>query len=71
MTLREQAEAKILEIVPYYRQTNAALTGEYKEFIQLALTILRDYYHHLESQGATEFVIEPEIMNWINENKPY
>lgn len=71
MTLQEQCEQTILQYVPYYRQTNAALSGEHKEFVELALKLMRDYYHHLQSQGAVDYVLEQPLVDWLTANTPY
>lgn len=71
MTLKEQCEATIIQYVPYYRQTNAALYGEHKEYVEMAVKLMRDYYHHLVSQNATEYVLEQAIIDWLDSNKPY
>ena len=71
MTLKTTAETTILEYVPMIRQTNAVLFDEHREFVELALKLLRDRYQHLKAQGAETYSVEPEFDTWFTENKPY
>lgn len=69
--MRDQCNQTILQYVPQARQTNAHLFGEHHEFVALAITLLRDRYHHLLSQGETVFTVEQAFIDWYNENKPW
>lgn len=72
MTIEQATEQAILEYAPYYRQTNAALTGEYAEYVGIVIQLYRDWHSMLVSEGATEWRDMPaEQKQYIIDNKPY
>ena len=69
--MKEQCNNTILQYVPQYRQTNAHLFGEHIDFVQMAVTLMRDRYHHLAQTGETVYTVEPAFEEWFNDNCPW
>ena len=71
-TLEEQCRDRIIDLVPMIRQVNAALFAEHEEYVKVTLTILKNRFYELEAEGANEWTDPPaDIMQWINDNRPY
>lgn len=72
MTLEESCTQAILEYAPYYRQINAALHGEHREYVDLVLRLYRDHYWQIVEQGGTTWY-EPDaaVATYLTQIKPY
>jgi len=69
-SVRAACEAAILGFAPAYRQRNAALLGEHENYVRTVLRLLRDHYHELVIQGATEWSVPPQIAATLSDMKP-
>ena len=69
--MKQQCKAAIYLYVDQETQNNAALTGEHKEYVQLVLQLMRDSYREQVSEGATQFVITPEIDALLTAEAPW
>ena len=67
--MKQQCENKILEYAPIFRQHNAALLGEHRDYVSTVIAIFRGHYRMLKADGATEWS-DPDT-TWLDENKPY
>ena len=67
----KDCELEILKYAPYFRQCNAALSGEHSEYISIVLKLLRDHYHSLSESGETSWTVPDQITNTLTEMKPY
>ena len=71
-TLEEQCRDRIIDLVPMIRQVNSALFGEHEDYVKTTLTLLKNHFYQLEADGATTWTDpEQEVMDWINNNRPY
>mgnify|MGYP003130579318 CR=1 FL=1 len=65
-------EKAILEHVPYYRQTNAYLFDEYKDYVKITIQIHRDHCGDLIEQGAADWSNpDNDTLAYIIDNKPW
>jgi hypothetical protein len=69
--MKKDCELEILKYAPYFRQCNAALYGEYKDYIDIVLKVLRDHHQHLTESGETNWSVTDQITNTLTEMKPY
>jgi hypothetical protein len=69
--MEKDCELEILKYAPYFRQSNAALYGEHKDYIDIVLKVMRDHYQYLTESGATDWSVTDQITNTLTEMKPY
>ena len=70
--MEKECENAILEYAPIFRQVNAALLNEHRDYVETVLVIHRNHYHQLIEKGETQWRELPaEIVQWLNENRPY
>jgi len=69
--MEKDCELEILKYAPYFRQCNAALYGEHKEYIDVVLTLLRGHYRSLGEVGEAVWVVPDQITQTLTEMKPY
>lgn len=53
--LKDGCKSAIYKYAPQYRQTNAALNGEHKKFVQKVIGLYRVQYHILKKDNKTEW----------------
>ena len=58
--LKDGCRASIYKYAPQYRQTNAAMTGENKDFVQKVIKLYRVQYHMLKADNITEWQDLPQ-----------
>jgi hypothetical protein len=68
--MRAACEAAIYVYASPVRQRNAALTGEQRDYVELVLILLRDHYHALVAQGATEWSVPAQITQTLTDLRP-
>lgn len=71
MSLKSECEAAIYSYAPQMRQTNAALLGEFKEYVEFVVSSLRTHYHVLKEEGETEWSILDDLKAQLDADKPY
>lgn len=72
MAFETETEQAILTYAPYYRQHNAALFGEHRDYIDIVIQLYRDWHNELNTTGATEWADMPTARKqYIDDNKPY
>ena len=71
MSLKSECEVAIYSYAPQMRQTNAALLGEFKEYVEFVLSSLRAHYHVLKEEGETEWSIPDDLKAKLDADKPY
>ena len=68
--MRKECEAEIYKYAPNYRQLNAALYGEEREYVDVVLQLLRDHYHSLVDAGETIWSVPVGITQTLLDMKP-
>ena len=68
--MRSECEAAIYEYAPVYRQLNAALTGEERDYVGVVLQLMRDRYHALVAAGETTWSVPAQIDQTLTDMKP-
>lgn len=71
MSMKEDCQTEIYKWASGIRQMNAALSGEFRDYVNVTLTLLRDNYHDLIERGETEWSVPDHIIEYLTENKPY
>ena len=71
MDIKAECEAAIYSYAPQMRQTNAALFGDHKEYVELVVSSLRAHYHVLKVEGETEWSIPDDLKAKLDADKPY
>jgi hypothetical protein len=69
--MEEQCKQTILAYANDEMQRNAALLGEYKEYVTLVLKLFRDDYHNQVNQGATEYIAPQHVKDYLDSIKPW
>lgn len=60
MSIQTECQDAIYSYVSAETQSNAALTGEHKDYVLLTLFLMRDLYREQMASGATVFTIPEE-----------
>lgn len=71
MDIKAECEAAIYSYAPQMRQTNAALLGDYEEYVEFVVSSLRAHYHVLKEAGETEWSIPDDLKAQLDADKPY
>lgn len=71
MTLEQACQAAIEKYAPPFRQINAALSGEHREYIDVVLTLYRNHYQLLKQDGAEWCDLPQQALDYLTERKPY
>lgn len=58
--LKDGCKASIYKYAPQYRQTNAAINGEHKLFVNKVISFYRQHYRRLKNDKITEWVDLPQ-----------
>jgi hypothetical protein len=69
--MKVEARNTILLYADEEMQRNAALTGEYKEYVTLVLQLLRDDYRAQVANGSTEYDVDERTLEYLNSIKPF
>ncbi len=68
--MRAACEAAIYVYAPPFRQRNAALTGEQRDYVGVVLILLRDRYHELVAAGETTWSVPAQITQTLTDLRP-
>ena len=71
MSLRTECNTAIYSYVDQETQTNAALTGEHKDYVLLVLQLLRDEYKRQLANGETTFTVPTDIDTLLTQERPW
>ncbi len=71
MSMKEECRAAIYGYADEETQRNAALTGEHAVYVLLVLQLLRDQYHAQIANGATSYMVPPDIDAILTSERPY
>lgn len=69
--MKEQCRQAILNYANEEMQRNAILLGEHTKYVQIVLQLFRDSYQEQIQNGATEFIIDPIITQYLDSIKPW
>ena len=69
--LETQCKEAILFYAPEFRQLNAALDGEYRGYINVVRTLLRDHYAKLVAENVVEWYVPQEITDTLTAMNPW
>jgi|TARA_R100000455_G_C6266101_1_gene121358 vacuolar-type H+-ATPase subunit C/Vma6 len=70
--LKDGCTASIYTYAPLFRQANAALYDEHKDFVDKVLRLYRKHYQDLKQSGRTEWEDLPqEFLDEYFSDKPY
>jgi hypothetical protein len=71
MSIKSECQTAIYSYVSAETQSNAALTGEHKEYVLLVLILMRDLYKSQVADGATTFNIPEETAALLTSECPW
>jgi hypothetical protein len=71
MELKEECKASIYEYASLERQNTAAITGLYKDYVGMVITVLTYNYQKLKAEGATTWSIPEDVKAVLDADKPY
>lgn len=71
MSMKEGCQQAIYEYAPQMRQTNAVLLGDFREYVEEAVSSLKAHYHVLKEAGETEWSIPDALREELDADKPY
>jgi hypothetical protein len=69
--MKVEARNTILLYADEEMQRNAALTGEYKEYVTLVLQLLRDDYREQVENGNTTYVVNERTLDFLDSIRPF
>jgi len=71
MTLKQQCNDTIYAYADAEAQMNANLFGEHQEYIKLVISLVRADYHRHTRAGLTEFNLDDNIVNILQDECPW
>jgi len=71
MSMKEDCQQAIYGYAPQMRQTNALLLGDFREYVEEAVSSLKAHYHVLKEAGDTEWFIPDDLKERLDADKPY
>lgn len=71
MSLKSECRDSIYSFASPEKQSNAALFGEYVDYVSVVITLHRDEYKKQLEQGAETFTLSEQSTQYLTENKPY
>jgi hypothetical protein len=69
--MKAEARNMILLYADEEMQRNAALTGEYKEYVTIVLQLLRDDYKDQVENGNTAYVVNERTLDFLDSIRPF
>ncbi len=69
--MKAEARNMILVYASEEMQRNAALTGEYKEYVTIVLQLLRDDYKDQIENGNTAYVANERTLEFLDSIRPF
>ena len=71
MSLKSQCRDSIYSFASPEKQNNAAIFGEYEEYIKVVISLHRDEYAQQLANGAQTFTLSEQSRTYLTDNKPY
>lgn len=71
MSLETECKESIHYFAPVEKQNNAALFGEYADYIKIVITLHRDEYDQHKQRGDTSFSLSSHARGLLEKLCPY
>ena len=71
MNIKQDCESAIYSYAPQMRQTNAVLLGDHRQYVEFAVSSLKNHYHVLKVEGETTWSIPEDLKAKLDADKPY